>query len=98
MKNLKLLLIAVVLIIVAVVLQKSKTPAIPTDLLVGKSLITSNKIDNTVQISLKSAKGTVNLKRENNAWYLPELHGLKADNNKVEELFQQLNQDTNRDE
>jgi peptidyl-prolyl cis-trans isomerase C/peptidyl-prolyl cis-trans isomerase SurA len=91
-KNFRLLLVAVVLVIVALVLKQSNEPAITTDPLIGQELVDANDIDQVKELTIKSAQGTIRLNRENGHWRLPDFHDLKADKNRIEELFQRLNQ------
>lgn len=91
MKNLKLLSIAIVLVIIAFVLKTHNTKVVPIDSLVGKSIIASNKLDKIKSISLITSKEQIEIKHDNTSWRIPKLHDMRADNNRIEELFQQLN-------
>lgn len=91
MKNLKLLLIAIVLVAVAFALQHGSRPGTASDPLVGKSLVAAGDIDGIAAITLKSDQGTLELKKANGVWRLPAQHDMRVDRNRLEEFFQRVN-------
>lgn len=90
MKNLKLLLIAAVLVAIALAIQPSGKPGSAVDANIGHSLVVAEEIDGIAEIFLNAAQGQISLKQASATWRLPELHSLRADPNRVEELFQRL--------
>lgn len=90
MKNLKLLIIAGLLVVVALVLQHGSQPAVAPDPYIGKSLIAAADMDGVPEIVIKSSQGRIDLKKVDGIWRLPELHNMRVDRNRVEELFQKL--------
>ncbi|GAB4284082.1 MAG: hypothetical protein Kow0029_30510 [Candidatus Rifleibacteriota bacterium] len=91
MRNPKLLIIAVVLIIVALLLNQSSRKSGSNDPLIGKELVSATEIDQIREIAIKTAQGKLLVKHDQKKWRLPDEHGLKADKNRIEELFQRLN-------
>ena len=91
MKNLKLLLIAIVLVAVAFALQHGSRPEEAPDPFVGKNLVEAADIDGISGITLKSDQGSLELKKVNGIWRLPGLHDMRVDSNRLEEFFQQVN-------
>lgn len=91
MKNFKLLAVAIVLVVIAMVLSTNKTKVIPINPLVGKGIIASNELDKIKNISLITSQGRIDIKHDKSNWRMPELHDMRVDNNRIEELFQQLN-------
>ncbi len=91
MKNLKLLLIAIVLVAVAFALQHGSRPGTASDPLVGKSLVAAGDIDGIAAITLKSDQGSLELKKANGVWRLPAQHDMRVDRNRLEEFFQRVN-------
>ncbi len=90
MKNLKLLLIAVILVGVAFMLQHGSKPAVAPDPHIGKSLVVAADIDGVPAIMIKTDQGQIDLKKTDGVWRLPGLHNMRADLNRIEELFQRL--------
>ncbi|GAB1352511.1 hypothetical protein MASR1M12_12420 [Erysipelotrichia bacterium] len=91
MKNLKLLLIAIVLVAVAFALQHGSRPEVAPDPFVGKNLVEAADIDGISGITLKSDQGSLELKKVNGIWRLPGLYDMRVDSNRLEEFFQQVN-------
>lgn len=91
MKNAKLLLIAALLIGVALLVQHGNKPSVVVDPLAGTNLVAASEIDQISEVHIKSDQGVIKLQRQGEFWRLPDLHALRADRNKVEDLFQRLN-------
>lgn len=92
MKNARLLIIAVVLVAIAMFLKQSNKPAAPSDPLIGHSLVTAAEIDQINEFSMLTDQGEIKVKKQNGEWRLPAYHGLKARPQRIEELFQKMNQ------
>ncbi len=90
MKNIKLLLIAVILVAIAFVLQHGSRQTVATDPMAGRNLVTASELDGVAEINLHTDAGKVTLKKSGETWRLPDLHNLRADRNRVEELFQRM--------
>ncbi len=86
----KLLLIAVILVAIAFVLQHGSKQTVTTDQMAGRNLVTAAELDSVTEINLRTDAGTVLIKKTGDTWRLPDLHNLRADRNRVEELFQRL--------
>ncbi len=91
MKNLKLLLIAIVLVAVAFALQQGSKPGVAPDPFVGRSLVEAADIDGISGIIIKSDQGSLELKKVNGVWRLPGLNDMRVDPNRLEEFFQRVN-------
>ena len=91
MKNLKLLLIAIVLVAVAFALQHGSRPGVAPDPFVGKSLVEAADIDGISGITIRSDQGALELKKVNGVWRLPGLHDMRVDPNRLEDFFQRVN-------
>lgn len=91
MKNLKLLVVAALLVAIAILVENSSKPTVTTDPLAGKNLLEATEIDQVREIALTSDQGKIQLKFADNAWRLPDYANMQADRNKVEDLFQRLN-------
>ena len=90
MKNEKLVMIAVVVMVVALVLQQSRKPALVNDPMAGHNLVSATEIDQVRELTLKSSQGQIDLKMDKDDWRLKNLHRFHADKNRIEELFQRL--------
>ncbi len=91
MKNLKLLLIAIVLVAVAFALQHGSKPGVAPDPFIGKSLVEAADIDGMSGMVFKTDQGQIELKKVNGVWRLPALHNMRVDANRLEEFFQRVN-------
>ncbi|MGM0600895.1 MAG: DUF4340 domain-containing protein, partial [Candidatus Rifleibacteriota bacterium] len=92
MKNLRLLIIAVVLIAIAVILKINKQPVENTqESVLETNIVSAEEIDKAKAVNIKFSGSQISLKQEDGEWILPEFHHLNAELNKVEELFQKLN-------
>jgi parvulin-like peptidyl-prolyl isomerase len=87
MKNLKLLIIAVVLVAVALMMNSggdAPRAFAPID------LVEAEELDKVREVELKSSQSAIVLKRVDDEWRLPGYHDLPVDLNRLEELFQKL--------
>jgi len=91
-KNARLLIIAVVLVAIAMLLKQSNKPAAPVDPLIGHSLVNAAEIDQIAEFSMLSDQGEITVKKQNGEWRMPAYYGLKARAQRIEELFQKMNQ------
>lgn len=90
MKNLKLLLIALVLAGIAFMLHHGSKQTVAPDPNIGQNLVVAADIDGVPAITIKTDQGKIDLKKVDGIWRLPEMHNMRADLNRIEELFQRL--------
>lgn len=94
MKIKTLLLAAFIVTAIAIVaLQKGQQPE-SRDARLGKTLITASAIDTLGGIKVETAVGKVDLALQDGKWVVPGRAGFPADLEKLEKLFQKLNQTT----
>lgn len=91
MKNWKLFIVAVILILIAFFLQNSTKTDQPKDPKIGAALLLSAEIDLVKAIEIAYSDAELNLKSESGKWKVADKRGFPADNNKIEELFQKMN-------
>ncbi len=89
MKNFKLLIIAVILVVIALVVsQDGKTGA--GDPLVGRNLLSAAEIDQIRAFTLTAADEEISLAHHNGSWRVTSREGFLAQPDRIEDLFHKL--------
>jgi parvulin-like peptidyl-prolyl isomerase len=89
MKNMKLLIIAVVLVLVAFLVKNANQTGSNDSF--ARNFVPAQQIDKTRTIEIETSQGLIKIESDNGTWRLPDFHNLKANKNRIEELFQKLN-------
>ncbi|MBU1105879.1 MAG: peptidylprolyl isomerase [Candidatus Riflebacteria bacterium] len=90
MKNYKLLIIAAVLIVIAMLINHDGKPGTAGDPLVGKNLLTPAEIDQVRAFTLLSPEEEISVAQQNGSWRVTSRGGFAAARDRIEDLFQKL--------